>query len=351
LNEARVRAEIFRKFVDIKSESKVDITPFIRELLFGHDCVIVPGFGGFIGNYNEARLDKTADTFYPPARLISFNRNLSHNDGLLIGKISESLNVNYRDAREITEEFVVNIRRKIERGDKVLFDKIGVFFHDHEGNLQFDPDRNANYYLESYGLNSFHCIPAEGYDVRKRIMKTGSFNNPNQNSLRKILWRAAVIIPLLSVLVAVPLKTDLFRTKIDASTMNPLVKEEFENNRKILNEAPKDENLIVSSVAPKTETVVPPEPVNTATEKPVLIEPANPEGNNYYLITGSFKSEANAILQVNMLKEEGFQPEIVTMPNGFFRVCAMTCKDVNTALNKKDSISKRFPGSWVSEKK
>ncbi|MDP3003404.1 MAG: hypothetical protein Q8N38_09780, partial [Bacteroidales bacterium] len=41
----------------------VDITAFIRELLFGHDCVIVPGFGGFIGNYTPAHIDKSTGTF------------------------------------------------------------------------------------------------------------------------------------------------------------------------------------------------------------------------------------------------------------------------------------------------
>lgn len=344
-----VQAENFLKFVNIKHEYKVDITPFIRELLFGHDCVIVPGFGGFIGNYAPARIDKTADTFYPPVRQISFNRNLSHNDGLLIGKISESLKVNYRDARELTGEYVDNVRRKIERGDKVVFDKIGVFFHDHEGNLQFEPDRNANYYLGSYGLDSFHCIPAEGYNVRKRIMKTEAFPSARQVSLRKILWRAAVIVPLLSVLVAVPLKTDLFKTRLSTSTMNPLVTEEFENNRKVLDETLKSDIPVVS-VEARAETVVPAEPVNKEPEKPAYVEPSKPV-TSFYLITGSFKSEENAALQVRMLKDEGFQPEILTMPNGYFRVCAMACSDLNTALNKKDSISGMFPGTWVSEKK
>jgi hypothetical protein len=71
----------------------------------------------------------------------------------------------------------------------------------------------------------------------------------------------------------------------------------------------------------------------------------------YILITGSFKSEANAVSQVNILKEEGFTPEIITAPNGFYRVSAMMCKDLNTALTKKDSISKKFPGAWVSRKR
>ncbi len=75
------------------------------------------------------------------------------------------------------------------------------------------------------------------------------------------------------------------------------------------------------------------------------------ENNVYFLITGSFKSEENALSQVNILKEEGFSPEIVVAPNGFFRVCAMACSDMNTAITKKDSITAKFPGAWISKKK
>jgi hypothetical protein len=52
-----------------------------------------------------------------------------------------------------------------------------------------------------------------------------------------------------------------------------------------------------------------------------------------------------------MLKAEGFEPEIVFAPNGFFRVSAIMCKDLNTALTKKDSITNKFPGTWVSRKR
>jgi hypothetical protein len=320
----------------------LDITAFIRELLFGHDCVIVPGFGGFIGNYTPARIDKNSGTFYPPAKQISFNRNLNHNDGLLVGKISGSSNINYGDARNLVGEFVSEIRRKLDRGENVVFDHIGSFMNNQEGNLQFEPDRNANYLLDSYGLEPFQCLPLEGYDVRSRIIRPTGKDPLKRASMRKILWRAAVIIPLLSIMVIVPLKTDFFKAKVESTTMNPLVTAEFENNKRAV-----DEGLTVESA--KTENIINPvsaEP--TATE---VVNPAVNAGENYYLITGSFKSEENAVSLLNLLKIEGFTPEIVTAPNGFYRVIALACSDRNTALIKKDSIAKKFPGTWISRKR
>jgi nucleoid DNA-binding protein len=320
----------------------VDVTAFIRELLFGHDCVVVPGFGGFIGNYTPARIDKSTGTFYPPVKQISFNRNLNHNDGLLVGRISFTSKINYGDARNLVEEFVTEVRKKLEKGEKVIFDNIGSFVNNHEGNVQFEPDRNVNYHLDSYGLESFQCLPLEGYDVRKRIIRHTEKDPVKQASIRKILWRAAVIIPLLSLLVVVPFKTDLFKAKVESTTMNPLVTAEFENNKKAVDEGNYAE-------VPKKE-----EKAKTISDETAAVEVVTSVAsvkNEYFVITGSFKSQENALSQVNMLKEEGFSPEIVTADNGFYRVCAMICNDLNTADIKKDSIAIKFPGTWVSRKK
>jgi nucleoid DNA-binding protein len=320
----------------------VDITAFIRELLFGHDCVIVPGFGGFIGNYTPARIDKNSGTFYPPVKQISFNRNLNHNDGLLVGRISGYLNINYGDARNSVEEFVGELRRKLEKGEKVVFDNIGSFVNNQEGNVQFEPDTNVNYHLDSYGLESFQCLPLEGYDVRKRIIRHVEKDPVKQASRRKILWRAAVIIPFLSIVVAVSLNTDFFKAKTEATTMNPLVTAEFEHNKKAVDEG-------INNESAKIEENV--NPISEEPATPEVVVPVAAEANVYCLITGSFKSEENAVSQVNILKAEGFTPDILAAPNGFYRVSAMMCSDLNIALTKKDSISKKFPGTWISRKR
>lgn len=327
----------------LKEELAVDATAIIRELLFGHDCVILPGFGGFIGNYSPARIDKETGTFYPPVKQISFNRNLNHNDGLLIGKISVSTGINYGDARSLVEDFVAGVRKQLERGDKVVFANIGSFINNQEGNVQFEPDRSANYHLDSYGLEPFKCLPLEGYDVRKRISRHIERDPVKQALVRKIIWRAAVIIPLLALIVTIPLKTDLFKGKVESTTMNPLVTAEFENNKKAL-----EENNIPEPAKVKENPA--PAPEKTAEAVTVTSVSVTSESNDYVVITGSFKSKQNADTQANRLIEEGFSPEIVTTANGFYRVCALACNDMKTAVVKKDSIVKKFPGSWVSKK-
>jgi len=326
----------------------LDITPFIRELLFGHDCVIIPGFGGFIGNYTPARIDRNSSTFYPPVKQISFNRNLNHNDGLLIGRVSESVGLNYGDTRNIVEEFVSGLRKKLERGELVVFDNIGSFVNNQEGNIQFEPAPDANYHLDSYGLRSFQCMPIEEYDVRKRIARHIDKEPVRHSSFKKVLWRTAIIVPLLAVLAVIPFRTDIFKSKVEATTMNPLATAELENNKKAV-----DENLLTGKA---NNNEVP----GTVSDNPVipdtkpLVETVVPVSTNeeiYLMITGSFKSEQNAMAFSEKLKKEGYSPEILPASNGFYRVGAMRCSTLETALKMKNSLSVRYPGTWFRKVK
>jgi len=333
----------------------MDITAFIRELLFGHDCVIIPGFGGFIGNYAPARIDKSSGTFFPPVKQISFNRNLNHNDGLLIKQISGSTGINYGDARSMVEEFVSDIRRQLEKGEKVIFEKIGSFINNDEGNVQFEPESGINYHLDSFGLESFQCFPLEGYDVRKKIAGHVQKDPVRQHAFRGYLWRAAVIIPLAAAVITVSLKTDFFRARVEATTMNPLVNAEFEHNKAAVdNDMAAETREPVQPVADLNEDKSEPA-VITAKETTVnagsVKEAGITETYSFYVITGSFQSEGNAGKQLIQLQAEGFNPRLISSGNGFYRVCAMVCPDLQTAIQKKDSIAKKFPGSWVSKKR
>jgi hypothetical protein len=309
----------------------VDIKAFIRELLFVHDCVIVPGFGGFIGNFSPAHADESSGTFYPPVKKISFNSNLNHNDGLLIGKISQATGVNYGDARHMVEEFVKEIKGRLEKREKVVFDHIGTCVFNQENNILFEPEANINYHAGSFGLESFQWYPAREYDVRKRVTRHISREPVRISATRKNLWRAAVLIPVLALLIAVPLKTDRFKSRVESTSLNPLVTAEFENNKKAIDEA--------AVIVPDTSIRVKPE------------TPAVPiDDVQYTIITGSFKSEGNALSHVEILKADGYEPEIHQASNGFYRVTAMTCTSKETALSTRDSISNKFPGSWISKK-
>lgn len=296
--------------------------------------MIIPGFGGFIGNYTPARIDRSDNTFYPPVKQISFNRNLNHNDGLLIGRISEAAGLNYADARNLVMEFASDLTARLARGEKIVFDHIGNFTNNHEGNVQFEPDREANYHLNSYGLSTFQFMPLESYDVGKRIVRHIEKDPVRRASVRKYLWRAAVIIPLLGVMIAVPLKTDLFKTKVQSTNLNPLASVELENNRAAVEKSINTDSL---------------PPVISIVKSDSMVMPATQPVEEFYIIAGSFKSEENASVMMKMLSDDGYAPELVKGPNGFLRVSALKCSSLSEAIEKKDSIARKYSGTWVAK--
>jgi cell division septation protein DedD len=333
-----------------------DVTIYIKELLFGHDCVIVPGFGAFIGNYSPARIDHTEGLFCPPVKKITFNRHLINNDGLLIGHISSREGIGYGEARDLAASFADELRKRIGSGERVLLNNIGTFFNNREGLLIFEPDADANYLLSSFGLTSFHRTPVKDFDIRRKVLEHYEKVPGKTTSMRRMLTRAAVIIPLLVAMALIPFRSELFNSKVQETNMNPLAIAELEYNRsQILNVTPAtDTSSSTETVSAETKTsdsqttaaVVP----QTTVDNGIAV-PIDETETKYILVTGSFQSEENALSMVRNLQAKGFSPDVAAGPNGFFRVCAgtyNTSEEANAFLRKMKST---YPGSWVCKTK
>lgn len=332
-----------------------DISAYIRELLFSHDCVIIPGFGAFIGNYFHARVDRKAGLFYPPARRITFNRHLTGNDGLLIGHISAHLGIGYAEARDMVSAWADDLRDRILAGNNVMLEHLGTFTLNQDGVIIFEPDLTVNYLLSSYGLSSYQRHPVSDYDIRKKVLEHRHQPAVSQPSVKKLLTRAAVIIPVLVALALVPFNDHLFKGKMEESTLNPLAKAELEYNR---------EQIAADSSPAVTENkeVVAPANENKPTEVPVvsaqsasnireIIKPETRavvvEDYRYLLVIGSFKGEDNALTMVDKLRRKGYDPEVAAGPDGFLRVSAVSYGTLDEAKAVLPKLLAEYPGTWI----
>ena len=81
----------------------------ISDLLYRYQCVTVPNFGAFLTNYKSAVVNTSGNAFYPPTKQVSFNSQLTSNDGLLASYIAEAANVSYENALEAIAE---NVKQK-----------------------------------------------------------------------------------------------------------------------------------------------------------------------------------------------------------------------------------------------
>lgn len=165
---------------------------FLSDLLYRHDCVVVPGFGGLVANYRAARLDRHSHFISPPAKHIGFNRNLTANDGLLAHHIAAVLGISYADALQRVGDEVAQYSRKLTSGQRIVWEKIGFLYFDHTGNLQFIPDEQENFLPASFGLQGIQLKPIQQHTATI-IQHPGS-----PRKALKIAVAAAIALPLLA---------------------------------------------------------------------------------------------------------------------------------------------------------
>ena len=131
------------------------IEHYISQLLYRHQCVIVPNFGAFLTEIQSAHLNENSNSFYPPKKLISFNPHLKNNDGLLANHISLAEKRNYESAVAAIESEVIIWKSILEFSGKFTIKNVGELSLNAEKNIVFTPIDNTNYLMESFGLNSF----------------------------------------------------------------------------------------------------------------------------------------------------------------------------------------------------
>ena len=331
----------------------------ISELLYEHDCVIVPSFGGFISNYLPAKIHPTQHTFSPPSKSIVFNKNLKNNDGLLANFIAASENTNYNDALKCINHFVHLSFVQLNNGEKVNIDDVGVLYLDIERNIQFEP-ANTNFLLDAFGMSPFQSPAIKRDTVAKRIEKEikdrGAIPLEKKRTNVKRYVALAMAAPIVFAMIWIPLKTDLLKN-MNYSNINPFTSKEI---RTAL-----PNTSVKSSIAlpvPNNDTTVaklaakiPTPPVSTA-----LVELVKPDTTSvinastvnlqfkFHLVAGCFQIEENALNFLNTLKQQNISASIIGKNNKGLYV--VSCADFATrkeALNELENIRKLQPSTWL----
>ncbi len=133
----------------------MNLDHYIAELLYRHQCVIVPNFGAFLTETTTATLDETTYSFYPPRKVVSFNPNIKNNDGLVANHIALSGKTSFENAVQSIEKTVDNWKIALENNSKIILKSIGEISLNVDKNTVFTPTETTNYLATSFGLNSY----------------------------------------------------------------------------------------------------------------------------------------------------------------------------------------------------
>lgn len=132
------------------------ITTHIERLLFVHDCVIIPGIGGFVLQTLPSVYRKEQHTFMPMRKEIVFNKALQHNDSLLAGSYMQAYATDYRKAQSLLEEDIAEIKSALQQYGKISLGTVGSLTRGEEGQLIFQAGKADQFDVDYYGLSSFH---------------------------------------------------------------------------------------------------------------------------------------------------------------------------------------------------
>lgn len=133
----------------------------IGNLIFRHNCVILPDFGGFIANTAGARIDWKRNSILPPHKTVSFNKNLNANDGLVVQAFVEENKVSFEAALLEVSATIDSWKQELSKGNRIEIEKVGFLFFDKENNICFEQDRFFNLLMSSFGLENVQFISEE----------------------------------------------------------------------------------------------------------------------------------------------------------------------------------------------
>ena len=306
------------------------IAKHISDLLFHHDCVIIPGLGGLVANPSPAYYDESKNMFFPAGKEIGFNRNLKHNDGLLINHISKTESISYDRAKILVNDFVKTITQHLTNSEIVSLGSVGELKSDSEGGIHFTPNTTENFLTDSFGLSSFHFSPSATYQ--------------QQNfSTRKAVRRAIRPINTRYIAAAaIAIGLFVFSPEFKNPGVNHAGGLEFLTIAEKVGDVTTSDNKEPSSIDIDISTT------DTKSVQPKQIS------LNYFIITGSFKKIDQADKYCKQLNINGQNnPLILKSPKGRFRVAIEGFSSKEEALTSLSIYrsKKGFNSAWILAQK
>ncbi|MGW9684655.1 HU domain-containing protein [Flagellimonas sp. 2504JD1-5] len=265
------------------------IEPYIEKLLYDYNCVVVPGFGAFLAHGKSAAIDLASNTLIPPSKTISFNAQLSKNDGLLVSYIAKEKHLGYEELLQEVEDVGENWKKRLEQGENIDLFGIGKLSMTREHKIQFQPENKINYLTSSFGLSAFAATPIqrevlkeEVEELEEKIPFIITPEKRRESSFRPWLKYAAVI------LLAVSLGSTSYRAYDELQQKQVTVQQDAQEEvSRLIQEATFFESAPLELPA-----------LNINISKKKL--------GKHHVIAGAFRIEQNADKKVALLKEKGY---------------------------------------------
>lgn len=357
----------------------VKVDKYVRQLLFEHDCVIIPDFGGLLTHNVGVYYDRANGSFVPASKRLAFNEILRIDDGLLAHQISRQENMPRDQAILAVRQYVEELRAGLAADNSINIDRIGSFSSNKEGKLVFEPDSAQNFDAGWYGFEriKIQMLPTQAEKVSETTIsvvdeitlparKVVGLHSKSSRNRSRLGWVAAAVFAGTVVALSMSYRP---MGKTMLSSLNPLAS--LEN---FFISTPDDDNKPVQPIAhaeavPIPVSVYSPTSPDITTVSATTTEPAAPEApvvkevpdvkptvvtqRPYQLIAGSFTSMKHVNILIARLSEKGYDnPSVVSKKRGkWIMVSAGSYESERAAYNDKKELDHDIGvESWVLKK-
>jgi cell division septation protein DedD len=352
----------------------ISLARHIELLLLEHDCVIVPGLGGFIANHADARY--TGDNehlFLPPYRTIGFNQQLQVNDGLLVQSYMSTYDTSYPSANLQMEKDLEKMMCELEMKGEYELENVGTLKKGLNQNISFvAPETGALtpslYGLYSYEMKSLKNVMKEK-DIQRTLQAAANMHIAKKEEGRPMTdgeQRKELIIHLnrrwldfgISAAAAVLLFFCFsYLTMQGVDNGSDTVVAAFPMNKVTV----KANSNPVKPTVKKIETL---KPANMQTEKlsPAETSATQPQTEalshlktdnaNFTIVLATYVSQANAERYIKTLSKDGFDKARYVKNGKVSRILYSNYADEATAQKALASLrqqSSEFADAWILE--
>jgi len=320
----------------------VELAIYIKNLLYNHDCVIISGLGMLKTVYKPAEINSSQHTISPPSKTLTFDSGVSVSDQSLEKFIASQQHISEKKASKLISNQIALFLQKLEDGETIFWDGIG-YFSKKDSVLRFEPEPDANFLTDSFGLSKIDYSPVEF----RLSSKYSVVAHKKKSYAYAIMFLLIVLV--IGGSIAIYLYYPDIQTKFKKLTQKTVTIEPVKIAEPVI-KTPKDtakqtdlEQFVDKSTDKKKALAL-----KTAQGTPTI-----PEKTSYYIIAGSFKTFERASILAKQLKKEGYKPEIIEFEPNLFRVSLGEFKDKPEALKGLDKVkaSKGDGAAWLLTKK
>lgn len=315
----------------------ISVIDHIKYLISEYDCVIIPGWGALIAQYNNGYICE--DMVYPPSRVISFNSDINNNDGLLANSLVRREGISYDMALTLIAEEVSAYKIQLNNGGEIALANIGIFEKNGNDSIGFIPFNDGKIRSDLYGFSVFNMAKLSDRIAEESESEKKSKGNiiyiPISRNFFKIAASVVLLIAL-SLLLSTPITVNNIQNYASMGIVNNNSVDAIIDN-------------VDNSLVQQQEVVTIQEQQESIDDPVAEVEAeavATTADYKYYLVVGSFSTKEAANKHISQYNNK--VSELKLLHNGYKYMVYAAKEDSFSAIKPTyNNILSSFSDAWI----